>query len=307
MKVAMIARDLQFGIGIHTFQLTRALRNQGVEVDIYTGRGNNLETNLVPLRISDNYDVIHIQGSPFGAFKNHNTPRVTTVHTTLIREWEFEKKIEFFFGKLFEATTFLRADKVIVVNEILRQELEEAYRVPSDKIVCVPNAVDVSEFDKFPEGNRASFVISCGRNIRRKDFPTLTWACKKAKIPLKLFHGNASRVELINAYKNASVFVCSSLYETGPITVLEAMASRCPVVCSNIPAVKDLVTDGKTGLLFKAGDVDDLVWNIQFLMEYPARREEMVETAYEHIKTKYNWENVAKKTIQVYEEVIECG
>jgi len=303
--VAMICRELGWGIGSHTFQLTKALRESGVEVDLFIGRGNNLETNLIPLRIPNKYDIIHVQGSPFGAFRRAQTPRVTTVHTTLLREWEFDKRLGYFFGKFFETQTFLRSDRVIIVNEILRHELEKAYNMLSDKIIYIPNAVDIAEFDKFPEGSRESFIMGCGRNIRRKDFPTLIKACKRLRFPLKLFHGSASREELINAYKNASVFVCSSLYETGPLTIMEAMGSRCPVVCSYIPAVRDLVIDGKTGLLFKPGDVDDLIWNIQFLMKYPERRREMVENAYKHVKNNFNWESAVKQTIQIYKELTQ--
>lgn len=303
MKIAMVARDLDWGIGSHTLHLARALRSQGMEVDLYVGRGN-LETNLIPLRLRRKYDLVHIQGSPFGAFKNDSTPRVVTVHTTLIREWEFEKRLEFFLGKFFEVRTFNRSDRIIIVNEILRHELEAAYEVSPDKIVFIPNAVDVSEFDKHPEGSKMSFVMGCGRNVRRKDFPTLIRACERSGVPLKLFHGEASRTELINAYRNASVFVCPSLYETGPITIMEAMASKCPVICSDIPAVRDLVTDGETGLLFRSGDVEDLASAIEYLMFHPDLRRWLAKNAYEHVRAAYNWADAVEKTIQTYEGLL---
>jgi glycosyltransferase involved in cell wall biosynthesis len=56
-----------------------------------------------------------------------------------------------------------------------------------------------------------------------------------------------------------AVVVPSEWYESCPMSVLEAMAVGRPVVGARIGGIRELVTEGKSGFLFEAGDVDDLI------------------------------------------------
>ena len=47
-------------------------------------------------------------------------------------------------------------------------------------------------------------------------------------------------LKLSNLYKKASLYVSLSIYEGFGLTLLEAMKSECPVVCSNIPVFKEI-------------------------------------------------------------------
>ena len=307
MKIAMICRELSWGIGTHTRSLAKYLRHLGVDVDIRTGK-TNLGTNYLVKHLKPKYDIIHIQGTPFGALDssgpNAKTPRVVTVHTLLKTEWKYSKKLSYLLGQIWERQTLKRADRVIIVNEILAEELKK-YKIDLwDKLIHIPNGVDLEEFGKpyfFP---RDDYVMSCGRNVKRKDFKTLERACWMINTPYKIFHGELTRDELIREYKTASMFVCTSRYETGPITVMEAMACGCPVICSAIPAVKGLIVDGVTGLLFRTGDAEDLANRISYLQVNQPFVRYLAQRAYYHILYNYNFEDIAKQTLKVYEEVI---
>lgn len=58
--------------------------------------------------------------------------------------------------------------------------------------------------------------------------------------------------------RSADVFAFASTDEACPVAVLEAMATGLPVVVSDIPGTRHLVTDGVDGLRFPVGDVDAL-------------------------------------------------
>jgi glycosyltransferase involved in cell wall biosynthesis len=60
-------------------------------------------------------------------------------------------------------------------------------------------------------------------------------------------------------YMAAADFFCLPSYREGfPVSILEAAAVGLPSIASNIYGVSDAVVDGETGLLFRAGDVDQL-------------------------------------------------
>jgi glycosyltransferase involved in cell wall biosynthesis len=56
----------------------------------------------------------------------------------------------------------------------------------------------------------------------------------------------------------AAADILASIVEAAPLAVLEAQASGCPVVASDIPANRELVEHGRTGLLYPLGDVPAL-------------------------------------------------
>jgi len=303
----MVVYELKFGWASHVRPLVKHLRRRGVQIDLFSGQGSYLKTCwLAKKKAQENrYGLLHVQGSPYASFVRQKTIAVvTTVHTTLWREQQFQRSIYGRIGMFLEHRSFKVTDQIIAVNKILVPELTNHYHIPTHKLACINNAIDVSEFSNYAETERASFVFSCGRNIIRKDFNTLQKACEKIAVPLRLAHGNLSRSQLIRTYKKAIIFVCSSRYETGPIIVMEAMAAKCPVVCSNLASVDGLVIPFKTGILFRKGDYRDLAQKILMLLDDEKLRIYLAMNAYEYVKEHYNWSDVADKTIQVYENVM---
>jgi len=297
----MVARDLDWGAGNHTTQLVKALWKIGIDVEVFVGN-RNLMTNLIPMKLK-NFDVIHVQGSPFGGLGNKRIPMITTVHSLLKKELEFEKRVSYVVGRMFERSTLRNSERVIVVSKILEKELILDYGVDKRRIVVISNGVDVSEFDRVPDrSKRENFVMSCGRPRNRKRFDILLKACQIAEIEMQLFNGQLSRRDLIKKYKEASLFVCPSSYETFGFSIAEAMAAKCPVISSEIEGVKSLVIPNETGLFFQ--NIEDLVNKIQYLLLNKPLRNKLVENAYNHVKTNFNWEKVAKQTIAVYEELL---
>jgi len=300
----MVCRELRWGAGEHTKHLSRNLENVGVEVSLFEGR-YDLVTAMLGSFADSKYDIIHVQGSPYSP-RNTGVPKVITVHTLLKTERKYEDSLTFRIGEYLERRTLKTADKIIVVNPILKTELIDAYNIPTNKICVIYNGIDTKEFDIIHTSSRAEFILTGGRETARKRFTDVLEAARNVQLQVSRFGDMfCPREQIVNLYKTARMFVCASVYETGPITVMEAMAAKCPVICSNIPAIKDLVIDGETGILFKPKDVSELAGKMKLLDGSPELRNRLAENAYEHIKNNFNWENIAKQTKDVYMEVLE--
>lgn len=118
------------------------------------------------------------------------------------------------------------------------------------------------------------------------------------------FIGFIDEVTLTALYRSSDVFIVPSLYEPFGIVVLEAMASGVPVVVSDVGGLSDIVENGVTGLKFPSGDSDSLVAAIRCVLEFPSVAEHLKLNAYDYIVKRCNWDLVAEKTLQTYNQAM---
>lgn len=72
--------------------------------------------------------------------------------------------------------------------------------------------------------------------------------------------------DIENTYAMTDVFVLASYREGLPVTIMEAMASGVAVVCTDVPGCRELVEHGKSGLLVKPRNSEDLAGAIDRLL-----------------------------------------
>ncbi len=72
------------------------------------------------------------------------------------------------------------------------------------------------------------------------------------------FHGMMDERAVAALLAEADVYVSASLSDSTSVSLLEAMSSGAFPVVSDIPANREWITDGETGLLFPCGDADNL-------------------------------------------------
>jgi glycosyltransferase involved in cell wall biosynthesis len=74
---------------------------------------------------------------------------------------------------------------------------------------------------------------------------------------------------------DADIMVLPSFEENLPMSIIEGMASGLAIVATPVGAVEDIVSDGETGLLVPAGDVDALAAALTRLVTDPALRQRL--------------------------------
>lgn len=100
------------------------------------------------------------------------------------------------------------------------------------------------------------------------------------------------------------VFVLPSIRESCPNALLEAMAMKVPVVATDVGAVSELVVNGQTGILVRAGDPPGIAEAVlRYLHKDPRENEENLKKARERVERVFSLGTIAEQQKLIYEEV----
>lgn len=114
--------------------------------------------------------------------------------------------------------------------------------------------------------------------------------------------GFVSDEDLAVLYQEAEAFVFPPLLEGFGLPGLEAMSVGCPVICSDIPVLKEVYKDA--AVYFDPLDSKDIAEKIFETMNQEDKREKLIKEGENQVK-KYSWEKTAKETLSVYKNVLE--
>jgi glycosyltransferase involved in cell wall biosynthesis len=102
----------------------------------------------------------------------------------------------------------------------------------------------------------------------------------------------------------ADVLVNPSTVEGLPVTILEAIASRTPVVATAVGGVPSVIHDGETGLLVQPNDPDALSDGILRLLDDPALAARLATGAYDLVVRDYGLQRMVRAVEETYEELL---
>ena len=118
------------------------------------------------------------------------------------------------------------------------------------------------------------------------------------------FLGFVTGDALIDLISKASFTVIPSIwYENCPMSVLESLSLRTPVLGADIGGIPELVDHGVDGLVYPAGDSEALASTISEMMESAERRAQMGEVGRSKIIRDFNEEVHYQKLLEIYKEV----
>lgn len=233
-------------------------------------------------------------------------------------------------------------DRFIVQTEHAVKVLSEDLSVPKEKISVVPNAIDLKEYDfnldseekKLSLGiPRENINITCvstlkpGKGLEELLQAFNTLFSQNPHYSLLLVGDGPLKEELrkesslLPASKNifflgrrfdvreilhiSDIFVLPTYSEGMSNAILEAMASKLPVVSTTIPVNQEVIENMRTGLLIPVGDSHLLFKALQKLIEKPALRESLGDAAFQKVKNSYSLERIIRSTEKCYNQVLD--
>ncbi len=202
-----------------------------------------------------------------------------------------------------------RAQRVLTISDRTKRDLIELYRVSESKIVVTHLGVD-REFR--PGSGHDSFLLFVSAIEPRKQ-PLLAadaarelgrrlvvvGPTKDEALAAELrrrgaeLRGYVPKDELVRLYQQAACVALPSRYEGFGLPMLEAMACGTPVAAANDPAMREVAGNA-------AVFGDDLAESIRTAL---AERERLSQAGLERAR-QFTWEETARRTAEVYREVI---
>jgi glycosyltransferase involved in cell wall biosynthesis len=201
----------------------------------------------------------------------------------------------------------------IVISKWLKNVARDEYG--QTDVSLVPNSVDIEQFNAPPrqKQNRPTVGMlyhtfskfkACDVALEvvrlvKADIPQLKLVSfgnqpMRAQLPLPdgaVYTQSPGQNQIRNIYGQCDVWLCASHSEGFGLTVLEAMACRCPTVSTRVGGPMDFIADGVNGFLTDVGDVAALARRVREVLEMaPERWRKMSDAAYESAR-RYTWDD----------------
>jgi glycosyltransferase involved in cell wall biosynthesis len=113
--------------------------------------------------------------------------------------------------------------------------------------------------------------------------------------------GKVSAQEKWDAIEAASVVCLPSAHEAFGRIYLEAWSKNKPVIGGRIPAVKDVIEDGRSGLLVTPGSAGELSQALARLLTDPTLAAQMGERGAQRVRDRFNWPQVVRRIESSYD------
>ncbi|MBN2563852.1 MAG: glycosyltransferase [Phycisphaerae bacterium] len=252
----------------------------------------------------------------------------TTVTIEIERRWH----------RWLEALTADRSDLHVANSMAVAEHLRTDLGFPPDRVVVIPNGLDLGEIDRAQRINRRAWDIEngvpllvwAGRMDPVKDLQTLVDIIDEVRrrraVNAVLVGDGSERLRIEQQVgrrrlgsvirlapwsdnvpgwlKTADVLVFPSRTEGSPNVVIEAMLCGCPVVASDLPATRELIDHGVHGLLCRPGGVRTFAEAIVELLADDRRRGVMAAAARERAIRRHNIIYVVPRWREAYDRVL---
>lgn len=220
----------------------------------------------------------------------------------------------------------------IVISNVIRKLVQDKYGVTS---VLIPNGVTLPELANTTSSlaqfglQAGKYIVLVSRIVPEKRHKDLIAAFHLAALhdwqlvivgaadhpdnytrevlaaaentPNVVCTGFQHGVALEELYTHAALFVLPSSHEGLPIAMLEALSYGLPVLASDIPANLEVHLPAEH--YFPLGDVDALAAKLREFVNLPVTNEAR-ESRRAWVAERYNWREIAKQTLAVYQSVI---
>ncbi|MGG7058130.1 glycosyltransferase family 4 protein [Clostridium tertium] len=221
-----------------------------------------------------------------------------------------------------------KADCIVVLTPGWKKFWERI--VKSEKIIIIPNSVTIpKELKKANNMNDKLKVLFLGKVGKRKGIYDLIDAMNiliKDKINVELFIGGDGELDKCNKYieklnlknkvhlcgwvekekkenllRDADLLVLPSYFESFGIVLLEAMAYKLPVICSNGGYMHEVVDDGIDGYIVPVNSPKNIADKIRYIDSHRDELIKMGHNGFSKVSSTYSYTDIMRSFGKIYD------
>lgn len=257
---------------------------------------------------------------------------ITTVYDLISEKFSNENKTLIPRVNL-KRKAIIHADHIICISNSTKSDLENIYKVHSDKISVVHLGVNINpKYSRIRDNNfeNEKFLLFVGKRYGYKNFLTILTAFGESKylqknFKLALFGGekvsneekdlidkynlsdriyrpNIDDETLENLYLNASALIYPSLYEGFGLPIVEAMSFGCPVFASNTSSIPEI--GGDAVFYFDPYNLEDIIYVLENTLIKLEVLTSKSQIGYSRA-VQFSWEKTAAQTLKVYKDAFK--
>lgn len=257
-------------------------------------------------------------------------PSVVTVHD--LTHLHFYSRLHRAYYDLLFRKMYRRCTAIVCVSDFTRREFVAWSGIEPKRVHVVLNGVDPAyACNDETLGIDYPYVLYPGNRRGYKNLNRLLVAYAQSVLPARgvclllsgnpdagltalaeqigvagmvRFSGYVADSDMPKLYRGALFVAFVSLYEGFGLPIVEAMASRVPVLTSNTSAMPEVA--GVAALTVDPLDVDEIRKGMDRLAETPSLRQELIEAGLERLP-QFNWDRAAAHHWQVVENVCQAA
>ena len=248
---------------------------------------------LAKLRGKTKCDVVHVHNPKFSIVAEKAFPNVLTIHGDYIVELSllYSGLISNLFDRWFR-TQMKKFRATTCVSPYWSKLRGWKY---------IPNGLNLKEVQDIPPSNER-YVLYVGRKDKIKGYDIFEEAIKKTSYPYKMLgvHEKVPWTKVISYMKSAYCLVLPSKQEGMPFVILEAFASGCPVIATDLPTLRGF---GEGAIYFlEKRDAESIRYAIKELVQNQSLWKNLRRKGFRKAK-EYDIRKVADQCISIYEKI----
>jgi glycosyltransferase involved in cell wall biosynthesis len=289
---------------------------------------------LHTIRLSRKCDVIHAHWTINGIIAGLAGAVTRTRVVTTLRGEDVNRSHSALIHRCLLFLCFKLSHHIVTVSSSMQKELVDKYPAYGNRVSFIPNGVSEHLFAiPLPRKTLHPRVLVLGSLIPVKSVDciifafslldkTLQWNLLIAGIgseqeKLKAmaqqkglsekieFLGQVPPARVVELLSETDILVQASYREGRPNAVIEAMAAGVAIIGSDIDGISELIKHHENGLLFQAGNVEELLVQLQALLESSSKRRELGRAGRQTLlDKKLTWPKCAASYLEVYQDLL---
>lgn len=281
-------------------------------------------------------DIVHSHGYKsniyaYLASKGTAANLVSTCHNWIAKD----RRTRLYY--LLDRIILKRYDGVVAVSEAIEDQLK-AIGIKEDKRCCIRNGINIEPF-KNGKSLRAQFdlkdndivigtigrlssekglidLLKLARRTRQKHNHIIFLIVGDGPLRDELFNLRGKyelldgvvfagqRDDMPDVYKTIDIFLLPSHNEGLPMVILEAMASRVPIIASRVGGIPSVIDNNQSGILVEPGNIDGFYNGIHALLGNQGMAKKLADNAFRKILLGFSSERMCLRYLETYRNIL---